>query len=80
MHIAFLPQHWLHENASVLSYTYSTLPGLLINSEINTRRMILKKYVSFVWKTPNENVIWGIHAQLGGRGFVVWMNDENSRF
>jgi hypothetical protein len=29
--------------------------------------MILKRYISFFFrKTPKENVIWGIHAQLGG--------------
>jgi hypothetical protein len=37
---------------------------------------ILKKYVSFVGKTPKENVIWGIHAQSGGVGGALhsgWM-------
>ena len=68
MHIAFLPQHWLHENASVLSYTYSTLPGLLINSEINTRRMILKKIRKFCLENSKRKCHLGHTCAVGGEG------------
>jgi hypothetical protein len=38
---------------------------------------IKKEYISFVRKTPEENVIWGIHAQVrGGGGLVVWIVDK----